>query len=103
MINIIPVPKKLTKKEGTFSLENVSVFTDDCADRRVVRALTELCAEISERTGEVCPLYSAEPDGRAIKVTHTVCDTFMGLPPVAHYPTRRQRYKKGNNQARTKY
>ena len=70
MINIIPVPKKLIKKEGSFSLENVSVFTNDNADRRVVRALTELCGEISEKTGAVCPLYSAEPRGRAITVTH---------------------------------
>ena len=70
MINIIPVPEKTAIKEGFFSLEHVSVFTNDNADRRVVRALTELCGEISEKTGAVCPLYSAESAGRAITVAH---------------------------------
>ena len=75
MVNILPVPKRIIKKEGSFSLGGVSVFTDDKADRRVVRALAELAGEISERTGKVCPLYSARPVSRAIKVSHGTEDS----------------------------
>ena len=50
MTGIVPIPKKVTEKEGYFDLAGVTVRVDDGADRRVVAAASTLCREISEAT-----------------------------------------------------
>lgn len=68
MLNIIPVPKKIEAKSGTFNLKGCAVFVDDKTDSRVVRAAAVLCEEISRATCSVVPVSCGTPSGRAIVI-----------------------------------
>jgi len=70
MIRIIPTPKRIEERAGFFSLSGISAYTEMQEDRRVIRALSELCRQIGSVSGEIVPLYSAEPSGRYIAVRH---------------------------------
>lgn len=69
MINIIPTPKKVEIKAGTFDISRAAVFVNDGCDKRVVRAASELCAEIADVCGEYVPLSAAKPHGASITIS----------------------------------
>ncbi|MBR6917153.1 MAG: beta-N-acetylhexosaminidase [Clostridia bacterium] len=68
MLRIIPTPKKLEVKDGTFSLAGARIFVNDCADRRVVAAATVLAEEMSHSSGERIVVSAGAPAGNAIVI-----------------------------------
>lgn len=69
MVNIIPVPKKNERKNGTFSLENVGVFVPCDIDVRVKKAASALAGEISKKIGAHVKFSSGKPEGKYIYIT----------------------------------
>ncbi len=69
MINIIPTPKSITVKGGSFSLAGSHVKVSDGADRRIVRAASELSREITGATEVLCPLTCGEQPGAGIVIS----------------------------------
>lgn len=69
MINIIPTPKKVEIKNGSFSLTGCCVSVPAGADPRVRKAAGKLAGEMSDAAGCLIPLTSAKPEN-CVSITY---------------------------------
>ena len=69
MIKIIPTPKKLEIREGSFDFAGASVYVSDGCDKRVVRAAAQLCRDATCACGEYVSLSSGAPRGKAVLIS----------------------------------
>lgn len=72
MINIIPTPKSINENEGffDFSKQEISVYADSAADKRIITAAAVLCREIEAFTHSYVPVSSSNKDKNPIVITY---------------------------------
>ena len=70
MLNIIPTPKNIKVCGGVFRGENLSVYVDSDADRRVTAAARTLCRELEALTRSYVPVTSSRKADCKVVITH---------------------------------
>ncbi|MBE6562245.1 MAG: hypothetical protein E7660_00745 [Ruminococcaceae bacterium] len=69
MIRIIPTPRQIEEKDGSFDLSGVSLFVPDFADKRILSAAAVLIEKIEAVTGGKVYFAVEEPFKNSVKIT----------------------------------
>lgn len=70
MINIIPTPRSIKENNGHFKAQELSVYVDSNADKRIIAAAQTLCRELEAYTHAYVPVTSSKQKSNAIVITH---------------------------------
>lgn len=71
MIHVIPTPQAIEEYSGRFHAQNLSIYVDSAADKRIVTAVRTLCRDLEALIGSYVPVTSSKQEDSAIVITYS--------------------------------